>query len=558
VGVYDDADSIINIYVNGQLSGTGLTRPSGVRTSSDSVGIGSKHLGTDPNYDGDFTGAIDEVAVYHYALTDLQVSNHYAAAYGPSLPPSIQIQPVSATNYVSLPVVLSVGAAGTVPLSYQWNKGVPPVPIPGATNATYTNLALAFGDAGTYSVIITNVNGVTNSANITLTVLSPPTSTPTIPGLVLHLPFDGSLTDSTGRGNNGTAIHISGTSSNVSSASFVAGMLGQALQYSTDTNGPNNTYVTLGVRPDLQFSNNVSFSVAYWIQAPVNYAGGDLPFVSTAIGSTFNFGLVLAYTYGYGSGAWPGGWAFSIFDASGAGVGGRGAVGSINDGNWHHLVHIFDRQNGVSTFLDGVAVSFQRQFGTSFQASGDIDTGNPFTIGQDPTGVYGETGSGTIDDLGVWRRALTPLEAASIYIAAVSNQLSYVNGNYTIAVSASPSAAGTVSGGGTFPSESSQTVKATANSGFAFVSWTQNGNVVSSSPSYTFTLTGDTSLVANFTAAIPTISIGKSGSSWQITYTGVLRSSATANGTYNLVNGASSPYTIPAGTGTQFYRASSN
>jgi hypothetical protein len=32
-----------------------------------------------------------------------------------------------------------------------------------------------------------------------------------------------------------------------------------------------------------------------------------------------------------------------------------------------------------------------------------------------------------IDDLGVWRKALTPLEAASIYIAAVSNGLSYAS-----------------------------------------------------------------------------------------------------------------------------------
>jgi hypothetical protein len=49
---------------------------------------------------------------------------------------------------------------------------------------------------------------------------------------------------------------------------------------------------------------------------------------------------------------------------------------------------------------------------------GSIDTGLPATIGQDPTGIYGETGSGSIEDLGVWRRALTPLEAASIYMAA--------------------------------------------------------------------------------------------------------------------------------------------
>jgi hypothetical protein len=72
--------------------------------------------------------------------------------------------------------------------------------------------------------------------------------------------------------------------------------------------------------------------------------------------------------------------------------------------------------------------------------------------------------------------------------------------NYTIAVSASPAAGGTVGGGGTFASGSSQTVTATANSGYTFTNWTMNGSVVSSSGSYTFTVTGNQTLVANFTA----------------------------------------------------------
>jgi hypothetical protein len=38
--------------------------------------------------------------------------------------------------------------------------------------------------------------------------------------------------------------------------------------------------------------------------------------------------------------------------------------------------------------------------------------------------VYAQVGSANIDDLGVWRRALTPLEAASVYMAGV-NHLSF-------------------------------------------------------------------------------------------------------------------------------------
>jgi N-acetylmuramoyl-L-alanine amidase/FlaG/FlaF family flagellin (archaellin) len=74
------------------------------------------------------------------------------------------------------------------------------------------------------------------------------------------------------------------------------------------------------------------------------------------------------------------------------------------------------------------------------------------------------------------------------------------NGNYTITVSASPNAGGTVGGGGTFAAGSSRTVTAAANSGYTFANWTEGGNFVSSSSSYNFTLNGNRSLVANFTA----------------------------------------------------------
>ena len=71
---------------------------------------------------------------------------------------------------------------------------------------------------------------------------------------------------------------------------------------------------------------------------------------------------------------------------------------------------------------------------------------------------------------------------------------------YTVSVRALPDAGGVVSGPGAFPAGSRQSVAATTNSGYAFVNWTQDGRVVSTSASYTFTLNGNVSLVANFTA----------------------------------------------------------
>src|SRR6185369_13766534 len=107
------------------------------------------------------------------------------------------------------------------------------------------------------------------------------------------------------------------------------------------------------------------------------------------------------------------------------------------------------------------------------------------------------SGSGTAN----WSRNLTLNQGANnISVVArdnSSNQNSTTNSitvnyqpsqNFTIAVSASPIIGGSVSGGGTFAAGSSQTVTATANVNYTFVNWTENGNVVSPSVSYTFTL----------------------------------------------------------------------
>ena len=57
---------------------------------------------------------------------------------------------------------------------------------------------------------------------------------------------------------------------------------------------------------------------------------------------------------------------------------------------------------------------------------------------------------------------------------------------------------GSVSGGGTFEENTQVTVTATPNSGYHFVRWTENGAEVSTSASYSFTLTADRTLTAVF------------------------------------------------------------
>ena len=84
----------------------------------------------------------------------------------------------------------------------------------------------------------------------------------------------------------------------------------------------------------------------------------------------------------------------------------------------------------MTTYLDGVLAHFSKRSGTTAADAGDIESGYAPCIGQDPSGGYFEAGEAWIDDLGVWRRALTPLEAQSIFMAASANNLSFT-GTFT-------------------------------------------------------------------------------------------------------------------------------
>jgi len=70
---------------------------------------------------------------------------------------------------------------------------------------------------------------------------------------------------------------------------------------------------------------------------------------------------------------------------------------------------------------------------------------------------------------------------------------------YVITVFANPPEGGTVFGGGTYISGTPATVKATANTGYEFVNWTEDGvEIPDAGATYTFIVTEDRTLTANF------------------------------------------------------------
>ena len=119
--------------------------------------------------------------------------------------------------------------------------------------------------------------------------------------------------------------------------------------------------------------------------------------------------------------------------------------------------------------------------------------------------------------------------------------------NFNITVSANPSNGGSVAGGGTYQQGQSCTVTATANTGYAFANWTENGNVVSTQANYTFTVNGNRTLVANFTPQQYTITA---------TADPVNGGNVTGGGTFNYGNSCTLSAT-PA-TGYNFVRWTKN
>ena len=93
--------------------------------------------------------------------------------------------------------------------------------------------------------------------------------------------------------------------------------------------------------------------------------------------------------------------------------------------------------------------------------------------------------------------------ATNSYGTVYGNQRSFTTGQlptYTVTVSSTPTGGGTATGGGTYNQGQSCTVHATANTGYTFSKWTVNGSTVSTNANYSFTVTGNINLVANFTS----------------------------------------------------------
>jgi hypothetical protein len=103
-----------------------------------------------------------------------------------------------------------------------------------------------------------------------------------------------------------------------------------------------------------------------------------------------------------------------------------------------------------------------------------------------------------------WQALPATVDAAASKIHVSTTSLSVFalgtisQSTYEVTVAVDPGNHGTVSGASTYAEGASVTLLATAEPGYVFSNWTENGAVVSSSPSYTFVISADHHFQAHF------------------------------------------------------------
>ncbi len=192
----------------------------------------------------------------------------------------------------------------------------------------------------------------------------------------------------------------------------------------------------------------------------------------------------------------------------------------------------------VANFLRTYTVSTSSNpaIGGSTTGSGTYNTGTSVTVTATPASGYQFVN---------WTEGGTSVSTNPNYTFIISANRNLTANfsviTFTVATSSSPASGGTTSGSGIYNSNASATVIATPATGYQFINWTQGGSVVSTSATYTFTVTANRTLVANFNLISYSISTSANPAEG---------GTVSGGGTYNY--GTSVTITASPATGYQF------
>ena len=211
--------------------------------------------------------------------------------------------------------------------------------------------------------------------------------------------FDGNFLDTSGAGNFNHGVGVNGPG-------FAPGKIGTAM---TLTGLQDYMSLDPTILSDLDFgdTNNatdVDFTMAMWIRQD-DFLSDPAVLSNKNWNNGDNTGINWAPK---GNG---------IFDLNTKGTTGArrdlDIVGNsfpLTVGQWNLVVMSVDRDGATELYING------NNTGTiPVTSTGSFNGGLPWNIGQDGTGSYSVEFTGAVDELAIWRRAITPAEAGQLW-----------------------------------------------------------------------------------------------------------------------------------------------
>jgi gliding motility-associated-like protein len=214
-------------------------------------------------------------------------------------------------------------------------------------------------------------------------------------GLRAFYPFCGNTNDISGNANHGN---------------------GTGIVSANDRYGhPNAAYVFSApshhIRLPFAQSNVVTYTVSAWFRTT---AGGV---IMTGRGSNGEAGLSVQVTK---ASAPPYAGRLQWVAENNFGAVGKMTVALLNDGRWHHFVGTFASSPGTvqpsqfSIYIDGVLVPTDDVASASPRPMAPISNNNtPLMVGNHPL-WQGAQFQGSLDDIGIWERLLTPADVSRL------------------------------------------------------------------------------------------------------------------------------------------------
>jgi hypothetical protein len=281
-------------------------------------------------------------------------------------------------------VTIRAVAAGTPPLSYQWQQNginlIDTARINGSHDNTLRINGILADNLGGYRLIVSNDFGSVTSAVALVTL--PPDCFSDWPGLVAWWRAENNALDSAS--TNDGALYA---------GEYANGKIGRAFKL--------DGYQSQVGAPALDLSTTDAITIEAWVNptsfernpnAAIVRQNYDWLFAFTINGGFLSFGLTTDGSYQQ----------FSV----------PIAPADYADGNWHHIAATYDGAT-KRIYRDGFEIGATSQSGNLSFSAGRLLIGGAQQSDPNPTELF----YGLIDEVGIYNRALSAAEIASIYTA---------------------------------------------------------------------------------------------------------------------------------------------